>query len=429
MLRHATSLATAARGGRHLLGYLSGTILLALTSLLAIPALISADGLENWSGFALGQAAGSIAAATINLGLRVSGPSEVAATRDPERRGLLVQSIRVRLVVVLPVVAIATLVAALIAPGLLLFVLLGVVQQASNGLSDRWYLVGMSRPFTVFMTDALPRTLANILAVLAVYLLGAGLAEAAILMCVGTIASSAMTSVASLGLTSGVKPQIPKLGAFVRGQMAGLWVNLTESGLLAAPMLLIGILAPGALAQYAFYDKVYRQGTSGLTPISQVLQPWSARRTGAARWRRITISIGIGFVVVLMSAALGATIGVPILRLLAAGEVDPGWSTTTLLATAVGLWVMRMIAVRSGLMPLRDSRFVGISSTVGLAISLLLTVGGAYAYGSDGAVAGIAVGAVLQCAVLCARLEILRRRQAPFRGEGSPADTAGAGEI
>ena len=429
MSRRAMSLAGAARGGGHLLGYLSGTVLLALTSLAAIPALISADGLANWSGFALGQAAGSIAAATINLGLRVSGPSEVAASKDPARRGLLVQSIRFRLIIVAPVSAIATIIGALIAPDVLVFVLLGVVQQAANGLSDRWYLVGMSRPFTVFTTDALPRTLANVAAVLAVYLLGAGLTEAAVLMCVGTLVSSASTSFASLRLTRGVAPDIPRMSTFLRGQMAGLWVNVTESGLLAAPMLLIGVVAPSALAQYAFYDKIYRQGTSGLTPISQVLQPWAARRTGAARWRRIMISLGIGLVVASLSAMLGAVVGVPILQVLAAGEVDPGWVTTTLLFTAVGLWVLRMIAVRSGLIPLRDSRFVGISSTVGLVVGLILTVGGAYLLGADGAVTGIALGAALQCVVLCGRLVILRLRHATFRGDESLLGGEQAGKV
>lgn len=399
-----------ARGGAHLFGYWAGTVLLAITSLASIPALITADGLASWSGFAIGQAAGGVAAAAVNLGLRVSGPTEVASTSDAARRGLLLRSITVRVVILVPATVIAASVAGAVAPTVAVIAWLGVLQQSVNGMSDRWYLVGMAKPVAVFLWDAVPRTLANLAAVAAVYLADAGLLEAAAILFLGTAVAWLATTLASLRMTSGVHAAPMTVRDFLRGQTSGLWVNVSESTLVAAPVLLIGALVPSALADYAFYDKVYRQGTSAMAPVAQVLQPWSARRSGRAQWRRIEAAIGVGVTVVFLSTIFGALLGVPVLTLLAGGEVKPGLLEAVLISAAVGLWVLRMISVRSGLIPLGDGRFVGYSSMTGLVVSLLLIVGGAHFAGADGALAGIAIGVFLQCVAYLCRLVALRAR-------------------
>lgn len=408
--RRPPALSRFAHGGAHLFGYWAGTVLLAITALASIPALITADGLASWSGFAIGQAAGGVAAAAVNLGLSVSGPGEIASTSDSARRGLLLRSITVRAVILIPATVIAAGIAGAVAPTVAVIAWVGVLQQSVNGMSDRWYLVGMARPAAVFLWDAIPRTLANVAAVAAVYLAGAGLLEAAAILVLGTGVAWLATTIASLRMTRGVQAQTVTVRAFLKRQTSGLWVNVSESTLVAAPVLLIGAFVPSALADYAFYDKVYRQGTSAMAPVAQVLQPWSARRTGRAQWRRIEAAIGVGGTVALLTTIIGALLGAPVLTLLAAGEVRPGLLEAVLISAAIGLWVLRMISVRSGLIPLGDGRFVRYSSMTGMIVSLLLIVGGAHVFGADGALAGIAVGVFLQCVAYLWRLLVLRSR-------------------
>jgi len=60
------------------MGYGSSMVLLAITSLLAIPAMVAASGTHAWGAIAVGQSIGGVAAVIIAYGWGLSGPAAIA---------------------------------------------------------------------------------------------------------------------------------------------------------------------------------------------------------------------------------------------------------------------------------------------------------------------------------------------------------------
>ncbi len=181
------------------------------------------------------------------------------------------------------------------------------------GLSAAWYFVGTNRPIPLFLLDATPSIVGQVLGLVAVLITGdltAYLACTAALTAVGVAAS--MVYVVT-------RPQDgPRRAArptpwreILRSQSAGVSSTISASMWTAAPTVLVQAFAPAAVPVFAMIDRLMKYGVLALAPILQAIQGWvpeSGRATVGAR--AVT-----GVKVATESASSGRGFG---------GIVDPG---------------------------------------------------------------------------------------------------------
>ena len=138
-------------------GFGLSTVLLALASLAAIPAMVAASGAVAWGAIALGQAVGAVASLVVSYGWAVSGPSTIARSNASVRRREYADSVRVKLALLLPGAASAALVAAVIAPHKASFAVVGAISTTAVALTSNWYFAGLARPYVWLLLETLPR--------------------------------------------------------------------------------------------------------------------------------------------------------------------------------------------------------------------------------------------------------------------------------
>lgn len=85
------------------IGYGLSMIMLALASLMVIPALIRASGDTAYGALSAGQVIGSVGAVVIGYGWGMSGPAIIARADADGRRAEYVEALRARLFLCVPV--------------------------------------------------------------------------------------------------------------------------------------------------------------------------------------------------------------------------------------------------------------------------------------------------------------------------------------
>lgn len=412
VLRRVSTWRRLARGAKQFSTYFLGTALLAAASLAVIPALVTAEGIGPWSAFALGQSIGAVAGVAVNFGLNYAGPSVVASSEGPVKRGYLASALSIQAALLVPVFGVVILLTLIWAPtSLAMLVLIGSLQQGLSGISVSWYLIGQSRPWAVFLADITPRVVSSVVAILLVYRAGANLLIAGVAMTLGVATVAILTAVLALRDTHGVAAQRPPWRDFITSQAAASWATILDTATRAAPIVLVSWLVPSVFAAFAFFDKVYRQGVTALAPVVQVLQPWVARAKGQHWWSRVWVSHGVAGALVLAAVMVSALVGVPVLTALAAGEVDVTETQAILLAAAIAMWTIPLVSMRAVLLPRGESRFIAYAGTASSIAGVGLVVVGAYLFGIVGALTGVLFGIALLACVYLARVVGLSRRE------------------
>src|SRR5689334_8654126 len=124
-------------GISRLFGFALSVVTLGVLSLVAIPAMIAADGKIAWGAIALGQAIGTSGGVIAAYGWGLFGPVQVATADASERRSGYLESVTTRMTLVLPVALVAAALASALAPGWPLFAAVGAVSATSMGLSAK----------------------------------------------------------------------------------------------------------------------------------------------------------------------------------------------------------------------------------------------------------------------------------------------------
>ena len=119
------------RSASKAIGYGLSMILLALASLMVIPALIRASGDAAYGALSAGQVIGSVGAVVIGYGWGMAGPAIIARADADGRRAEYVEAMRARLFLCLPVCLACCLIGAFVAgPGMRAFGAVGALAQA-----------------------------------------------------------------------------------------------------------------------------------------------------------------------------------------------------------------------------------------------------------------------------------------------------------
>lgn len=379
------------RQGGRLLGFGLSVVLLAVASLLLIPAIIVAGGQTAWGSIAVGQAVGAIAAVVVYFGWGHTGPALIARADAAEGRREFAESIKTRSVLIVPVGLVATGIAAVIAPEHPALAAVGCLSAAAIGLTSDWYFVGRRQPYTYLCVETLPRV-AGTAAGVTLLTLG-GPVVAGPLCVLGGMVLAAVVSTAVVLSSRRVKllPLRP-LKVILRTQRHGVASGIGSAVYATAPLVLVSLVAPGIQPMYALLDKLQRQLSVALGPVVAIVQGYVPRTEPAQTVHRARRALwgGAAFCAVLFCGVL--VLGPMLLRWLGAGELTPPFSAVIVMALYVALNVWESFLARGVLASYDRLAVVARGTVVGSAVGLPFVVVGALAVGVVGALAGLVTG-------------------------------------
>jgi O-antigen/teichoic acid export membrane protein len=383
------------------MGFGLSVLILAVASLIAIPAMIAASGAAVWGAIALGQVIGTVGAVAVGYGWGWFGPARIAQYGATERHVEYRESVVTRGVLVLPISTIAAALAYLLASTTPLFAAVGAVSMTSMGLSATWYFVGMSRPFTMLALDTLPRA--------------GGTAVGVILMSMGHSAVMGPLGmfggmVAALSLsTIWILRESEQAGALLRPRRAvrtvlmsnrhGIASALGSSTYNAAPLAIVSIVAPGIQPVFALADRVKGLVVVACAPAVTVLQGWVPRASGVARVHRANIALvcsGSAAIVL----GLGTAVVTPrLVNWLGNGQITVSWQVIVLMSSCVSMTFFQSVMERVALATFERLRPAVMALAAGSAVGLPLVGVGAHLAGTAGAFGGILAGVLVSVAI------------------------------
>lgn len=375
--------------------------LLAVAALVAIPAMIRADGTAAWGAIAVGQSIGAVAAVVISFGWGISGPVRIARGDAFHRRREYLESLVTRLFLVLPAAGLAAAAAALIAPGHQVLAALGAVTASSIGLTGAWYFVGLARPLALLAWETLPRVCGT---AVGIGFMAAGHSAAVGLSCqlVGMLAACGCVTRWVLVTTrrdgAAQAPRRPTRRVLAE-QGQGVVSVVGSSVYVASPVIIVSLLAPGVLPVYALADKLQRQVSVALNPGVTVLQGWVPRAQGRSmHLQRARISLS-GALIGCTALTLFIWLGAPwLIALLGDGRIDVSPVATALMAAFVGLNLLESIVAKVLLASFDRLDVVARATTVSMVVGLPLVALGALQWGAEGALAGVVAGLLVRLA-------------------------------
>mgnify|MGYP000998474132 CR=1 FL=1 len=413
-------------GFARLAGFGLSVAILGVAALLAIPAMVAASGPVAWGAIAVGQVIGLVASFIVTYGWKLSGPAKIARGDATERRREYGLSLRVRLTLIVPVGALATLFSCVVAHENPRFAAAGAVSAVTIGLSGDWYFAGAAMPFMMLLLETLPRA-AGILVGVAMMRAGHSAVIGLAWTTLGMLSAFALVTVWVYMSTSHAgAATCPKtrLSAAFREQASSTVPGLVSAVYLAVPISIVSLVAPTALPTFALADKINRQFSQGLAPIITVLQGWVPKSEGAELAHRARY---VFFMVCALGLALagGLAFAGPVLfGWLGNGQIASPRSVQVITAILIGAYLVDQSLGRVVLVAFDRIGVIARASIVSAAVGLPLVLAGAFVFDAAGALLGVLAGLLVRIAIELAGTNS-RGRQLLLSGAGASA--AGAG--
>lgn len=364
----------------------------------SLPVLISSIGATQWGYLAVMQAVSQFFAVFVAFGWGATGPSMVSALPPRQRKPVYVDSLRVRGVLWVLAAGPAVLLCVWLPGETWLNAVLAMISYTLAGLNGAWYFVGTNRPLALFLFDALPAILGQMVGLVAVLLVRdvtAYLACTALFTLVGVV-GSAMFVLTRAADGPGRADRPTPWRVIVRSQTAGVTSTISASMWTAAPTVLVQAFAPNAVPVFAMIDRLMKYGVLALAPVLQAVQGWvpeSGRDTVAARAvTGLKVALGVG----LLGGVGLAALSTPVSALLSVGEAVVPWGVAIIAGAAFVFECVAQIAGLSGLVALGGARQLASSSVASAAAGIPVIALSVFLLGLYGVVLGIlAVALVL----------------------------------
>jgi hypothetical protein len=346
-----SALAFGVRASRRLSGFAISVILLAVASLVLMPATIGAAGLSTWSSIVLGQSLALIVQMVAGLGYGVNGPALVATRSLEEGVKYFLLAQRVRIIVFLPCVAIMIGTMFVVPNPNPVVGLLGSAHLAIGSFTGLFFYIGRAAPLWFLLAETGPRAVLMLAGAVSLHLrvpLVIGLSLPALGAVLG-MATSTWTIYLSARRLEGKdrsdRTEAVSVWAELRSQLGPMAANLLRGGRDALPVLIVTACAGGLLGVFGVFDRVQRQVVGTLAPVVSTLQGWVPRRMVADNSARpAVLALVASFLASPLFLLVFALAGSPLIRWLSAGEVSPNlpeilWSGA-FIATSVLIWVI-----------------------------------------------------------------------------------------
>lgn len=370
--------------------------LLAVASLMMIPAMVRASGAVAWGAVALGQAIGSIGSVVVGFGWNMAGPAQIAGADPTDARRQFLESLFARLALLVPVTLVVVAFSWVSAPeGHRTLACVGAMSATMIGMSANWYFVGMVQPWALLVTETVPRVSGTIGGTIAMWM-GASALDGTVGQLVGMTAAVAVSAlwISSRTRQAGATPvPLQSVPAVLVEQKDGVVASVSSTAMGALPLVLVALLNPAAQPLYAFVDKMQRQIAVALVPFVTVLQGWVPRGDSVDRAGK-TIRYGA-----LLGLALagGTFVAAPLLsHILGGGELHTTWALNLSMALFVGMGLYELMLSHAVLSTFNRLQFVASITLVTGLLSLVLIIPMVRWWGALGAVSAVLVGLLLR---------------------------------
>lgn len=260
--------------GRRVLAFAGLPFLSLVTPFLFLPILARVAGADAWLAIAVGQSIGGFFALAVALGYNTVGPALVALTPPEARPGVLLSSIRARLIVFVPSAILAAVIASIVVPaGYGLEGALMSLATVLSGLSSAWYMIGLGRAGLIAVFEILPRMLATIAA--AVLLVYSSVLWYPVLLLVASVASVLGFAIRTLGWRGLGRPADTSIRQTFRFNRTAVATELASGAYNSLAVTFVGLTAATAsAASYVVGDKLYRIGQYSVSALGNALQGW-----------------------------------------------------------------------------------------------------------------------------------------------------------
>jgi len=251
------------------------TISIAITSFATFPIIISQLGLTTWGKLAFAQSLGLIIATVANWGYQSFGPKLVADLPTERQLDVLFEATRARFFLAGSLFISCCVVLVISRPEDALALCMGVGAYLLNGLTFMWFFQGSDKTSKAFWFEALPKILAMWVSVNIFFVDRSLLAFCCTFLSVSLLGSS-ISTVKLIGLRKVLSAALTsyKSVPFLRQS----WMGASTSGIslvyMAFPTVLIGLIAPSALATYALLERLIRFSALGLSSVTASIQSW-----------------------------------------------------------------------------------------------------------------------------------------------------------
>lgn len=371
-------------------GFGVSTVLFAMASIAVTPAMVAADGAPAWGAIALGQTVGAIASLVVSYGWAASGPSVIAQGDGGTRRREYVDSVRVKLTLLLPGAACAAFAAASLAPGKGPFAAVGAISSTLVALSSNWYFAGLARPYMWLVLETVPRVLAIGLAIL---MMSLGYSAIIGLVCISSGVVVAFIFVTVWILYTTARTDAPRLAG--RGIVEllvthrhGISALVGSQLFLSAPLVIVSIISPPVQPLFALADKVRQLFSAGMSPIVVVFQGWVPR--GGRQRNYLALGATGAFAVIFSIAFL--TVAHPLMHWLGNGQIDVPENVVALTSFVIAVGLFDSVLAYAVLASLGRLDLATRATGASIIAMIPLVAIGTVSYGAVGALAGMSLG-------------------------------------
>ena len=384
-------------------------LLSAASPLLVFPAISRWHGTAGLASFAVGQAAGSIAAVVVELGWGLTGPVAAAAGagRTVELQRLVSLSLATRGMMFVVAGPTSGAVAFMLAPSNITTAVLSAVAFAANGVSLSWFYIGLGRPGIVTVCDGLTRLAAAAVGVVLITLRYPLWTYPAVLLAaaiIGVVVAFYYTRTPISALRA------LALRSVFRGVVSH---SATATGRLAStvyiflPSLMLALVSPSAVSLYAVVDRLLRSASAVLVAVPNSMHSWlgSALPQKELLRSRLRTTIVLNTGVGVAAGAAFAAVGPPLARHMLTRTEVPSLNQSIYIASAI--LTVTCISRGTGsvaLVHLGQTRWITLSAISGAVLCTPVLWFLASAHGSAGA-----FGAVLfaETIVLTVQVSVL----------------------
>ncbi|WP_194764688.1 lipopolysaccharide biosynthesis protein [Microbacterium sp. UFMG61] len=372
-------------------------ILSTLVGVVSIPVLIGQLGDTTWARLAVLQSIAQFLAVVVGFGWGATGPSTVASLAVAERKGFFATSLLARLVILVPVLAAGTFIAALLVGVDPLVAALVSLTAVAPAAAAGWYFIGTNRPVALFLFDALPAILGQ-----AAALVGVLIAPSLLMYASCTAAFAVLGLLASCLFVATRSADGPwkidrtqSLRGLLRDQLPGFTATFTTSLLTTLPVVIVQVIVPAsALPLFVLADRLSRYAGLVLAPILQAIQSWvpeAGREHITSRGRiAMLVACGIGAV-----GAIGMITCAPwVSPLLSQGAI----AIPLLIAVVMGFGfageAISQVTGLAVLVTIGRSRELALSAGVATGSALLGVLVGTLLFGVPGALVALALTSI-----------------------------------
>lgn len=376
-----------------------GVGLNALVTILSIPIMIQAQGIDSWAAVGVGQTVGSVLAPIVGLGWAITGPAAIARATTARRGAIWRESIRARGLLLVPTLVLG----AVLSWGLVSFdplaAIVGMVSVALAAADASYFYLGEGRLWHVFWLTFAPRALGTAVGCLTV-IAGADVVAVPTAITAGVLVGILVSDVLIRRRQSHISAPTRSLSSVLREQRAPVLSAFAGSVFLLIPTAIVGVVSPLALSTFVLYDRLTKQVLTLGAPLFTFLQGWVPRGQApreVARRMRHAFQLTLGASGVVLAGFIAG--GGALTSVLSSGEIQAGFVVTFAMGAIVALSLFESLISRVALVVTSK---VGAMSVITVAGSCLGAVGVlvlSLVAGATGALYGIVIGMTVRAVV------------------------------